>query len=219
MKKNLMRMAALLAVLCLMSGCSLLEDVMGEVKPLAMGTMTDDLYTNDLLGVAFEMGDQWTCASEDELLIVNDSDAAAWNAEAAQAVADENGFFYDAAFAAADNQRFIDVTVDDLKAYDDLGASENDYAVDYNRYLPAELKDGGCTDVTGEMKKVELGGVSHSAFKAVYTNADGETWYDLYVFVSGGARYMGVINVYACYEDTTEAALSYFVPYEAPAAE
>lgn len=221
--KNSKRTAALLMALVMvfaLCACSGSDDVAGKTEPVAptptaepeksldLGSVSGFKYENTYFGFGCELDDQWTFASEDQLLGMIQTTA--------DLVGDENlkddllkaDMFYDMVATYYDGATSMNVVVQNIGAAYGTLLDEEAIVEQTVKAMPEQLAAASMDVETCEHVTVEFAGADHDGI-LTHSTINGVDIYQLQAFVKVG-KYVAVVTMSSQLEENVDAMLGFF---------
>lgn len=220
--KNTKRIAALLMALAMvfaLCACSGDDDVAGKTEPvptptaapeesLDLGSVSGFKYENAYFGFGCELDDQWTFASEDDLLGMVQATA--------DLVGDDNlkddllkaDMFYDMVATYYDGATSMNVVVQNIGAAYGALLDEEAMVEETVKVMPDQLAAASMDVKSCEHVTVEFAGADHDGI-LTHSTINGVDIYQLQAFVKVG-KYVAVVTMSSQLEDNVDAMLGFF---------
>lgn len=220
--KNTKRILALILTLTMvfaLCACTSDDDVKGTTEPkatqtaapekeLELGNVSGGKYENAYFGFGCELDEQWTYATEDQLLSMVQATA--------DLVDDENfkddllkaDMFYDMMTYFYDGVTNINVIVQNIGAAYGALLDEEAIAEQTVKALPEQLAAASMDVQSCEQVVVEFAGADHAGI-LIHSTINGSDMYQLQTFVKVG-KYVAVVTMSSPIKDNIDAMLGFF---------
>ena len=225
--KNTKRIAALIMALVMvfaLCACSSDDDAKGKVEPgttapvaeesaapeksLELGSVTGGKYENDYFGFGCELDDQWTYASEDQLLSMVQATADFVNDDNVKDEILSADMFYDMMVYFYDGVTNINVVVQNIGVAYGALLDEETMVDETIKVMPEQLATASMDVQSCEHVTVEFAGADHDGI-LTHSTVNGSDMYQLQTFVKVG-KYVSVITMSSPLEENLEAMLGFF---------
>lgn len=207
MKKIFCLILSLALVLCCAAcGSGGESDAPAITQEMLRGITEGTIYTNEAMGIRFELDDTWTIFDETQLAELSGITADVLDDEALAEKLQESGTSY--VFYAATNDGLYNLGI----VWEDLGKlygkviDEETYAEIGVSQLPEALESAGIENVTAEASNISFAGQDHAAIVVTGEMMD-VGFYETLVCVKAG-DYMAVITAASYMDNATGQILA-----------
>lgn len=181
-------------------------------EALEIGTVQGGTYTNEFLGITCTLGEEWTIASEEELLDMAGLTADAIADEDLAETIQNSGLIYDFYATAQDGLISLNVVIEDLGVLYGLALDENGYLEASQEELAQAMESIGLEDGEVTIGTMTFAGQDHGCSQVVGTLYE-VPFYETQVCVKVG-NYMAVVTAASFQEDVTGDLLGMFTAVE-----
>lgn len=220
MRKKMGCLLAVMALLGALTACGgdSAEDASGTQTPetpetpetaeFQRGQVEGGTYTNEFLGIACQLGDDWTYLTDEEIAQLNGEIGESLTDEELSEMFSNGETVQDMYAASADGMATINVIFEDMGVLYGAALDEDAYINIVMPTLEDALRQAGMSDVQVEAGSMEFAGADHSTLRVTATISEIPI-YELMLCVKEG-NYMGVITLASYVEDTTEEMAAWF---------
>ncbi len=217
--KRILALVLTLTMVFALCACTSDDDVKGKTEPMAtqtaapekeleLGSVSGGKYENTYFGFGCELDDQWTYASEEELLSMVHATA--------DLVDDENfkdellnaDMFYDMMAYFYDGATNINVIVQNIGAAYGALLDEDAIAEQTVKAIPEQLAAASMDVQSCEQVVVEFAGADHAGI-LIHSTINGSDMYQLQALVKVG-KYVAVVTMSSPLEENIDAMLGFF---------
>ncbi len=209
MKKSLV-IVLVLALVVALTGCNLAglaSFVAPNVDPaVAMGSITEDRYINELFGIAFQLPENWVFATDEELAQSTDMAGEVFDESVIEDLLSSRQTLVN--MSAWDEARIPNVNMNIQFIGGSRRMSMDDYTKSAAEQLPELMESVGVKVESLETRQVSFAGEERLGlfFRAEYTT--GTFWQFSYYLMNDG--YLGTVTCTANSVEEIEAVLPYF---------
>lgn len=225
--KNTKRIAALIMALVMvfaLCACSSDDDTKGKVEPgtttpvveesaapdksLELGSVTGGKYENAYFGFGCELDDQWTYASEDQLLSMVQATADFIDDENFKDEMLNADMFYDMMTVYYDGVTSMNVVVQNIGAAYGALLDEETMVDETIKVMPEQLAAASMDVQSCEHVTVEFAGADHDGI-LTHSTVNGGDMYQLQTYIKVG-KYVAVVTMSSPLEDNLDPMLGFF---------
>lgn len=225
--KNTKRIAALIMALVMvfaLCACSSDDDTKGKVEPsttapvaeesaapdksLELGSVTGGKYENAYFGFGCELDDQWTYASEDQLLSMIQATADFIDDENFKDEMLNADMFYDMMTVYYDGVTSMNVIVQNIGVAYGALLDEETMVDETIKVMPEQLAAASMDVQSCEHVTVEFAGADHDGI-LTHSTVNGGDMYQLQTYIKVG-KYVAVVTMSSPLEDNLDPMLGFF---------
>ncbi len=206
--KDLKKTASVILCLAMMVSASACGKEESVDKALTLGTISENKYENDFIGIGCELGSEWTFSTEDEILEMNNLVADTIDEDIAKAI-EEADILYDMMATYEDDMSNINVNVENIgtanfKKYDVSEIYDNQ-----EESLITGLESIGAENITVEASPVTIDG---KEFDGLYVVSEiyGMTMYQQSFAKKCGGKYLANYTITTFEDDFTDEVVDRF---------
>ena len=225
--KNTKRIAALIMALVMvfaLCACSSDDNTKGKVEPgatapvaeesaapdksLELGSVTGGKYENAYFGFGCELDDQWTYASEDQLLSMVQATADFVNDDNFKDEILNADMFYDMMTVYYDGVTSMNVIVQNIGVAYGALLDEETMVDETIKVMPEQLAAASMDVKSCEHVTVEFAGADHDGI-LTHSLVNGSDMYQLQTYIKVG-KYVAVVTMSSPLEDNLDPMLGFF---------
>ena len=219
MKKRIIALIMALAMAFALCACTSDEDTKGTTqtgtsasaepeKSLELGSVAGGKYENDYFGFGCELDENWTYASEEQLLSMVQATADLVDDGDVKDVLLKADMFYDMMATYYDGTTTINVTVQNISAAYGALLDEEAIVEQTIKVLPDQLAAASMENQSCDHVVVEFAGAEHDGI-LMHNTINGVDIYQLQVCVKVG-KYVAIVTMSSQLEDNLDPMLGFF---------
>lgn len=207
MKKIFSLLVILAMVLCCAAcGSGGESDAPAVTHEMLMGITEGSVYTNEAIGIRFELDDAWTIFDEAQLAQLSGMTADALDDEAVAKKLEESGIFHAFYATTSDGMNNLSIAWEDMGTLYGKVIDEETYVEIGIAQLPEALESAGIENATAEATNISFAGQDHAAI-VVTGEMMGFGFYETLVCIKTG-DYMAVITAASYMDNSTGQILT-----------
>lgn len=219
MKKRIIALIMAVVMVFALCACATDEDAKGKTetgtgasaapeKSLELGSVTGGKYENDYFGFGCELDEEWTYATEEQLLGMVQTTADLVGDDDVKDRLLKADMFYDMVTYYSDGVTNINVVVQNIGVAYGALIDEEAIVEQTIKSLPDQLAAASMEVKSCEHVTAEFAGADHDGI-LMHTTANGTDIYQLQVYVKVG-KYVAMITMSSPLEDNIEPMLGFF---------
>lgn len=198
-----------IAMMVSASACGKEEKEESVDKSLTLGTISENNYENDFIGIGCELGSEWTFSTEDEILEMNNLVSDTIDEDIAKAIEDAD-ILYDMMATYEDGMSNININVENIGTSDYKKYDTSEIYEMQEESLITGLESMGAENVNIEATTVSIDGEEFNGLNVDVGSMNGIEMHQRAFAVKCGGKYLANVTITTFDDDFIDDVVNCF---------